>query len=286
VGESRGCPHEAEQGNERRLIGVRQDALVTQARYGPVCSVEVRAPIMMHRWDTLTFLHWAFEPDAVARLLPADLTLETFEGKAWVGLIPFNMLVSLPHTPSVPWASRFCETNVRTYVHDEHGRPGIWFFSLDASRLGAVLAARATFRLPYMWSHMSVRKDGDTITYNCTRRWPGPHGASSQVIIEIGTPFEAAELTPLDHFLTARWRLFSATPNLTQGPVPGRNRTWQRLADAQHDPWPLQRAKALEVDDELVAAAGLPQPTGDPLVHYSPGVDVRIGRPRRLSSGA
>jgi uncharacterized protein YqjF (DUF2071 family) len=195
------------------------------------------------------------------------------------------MLVSLPHTPSVPWASRFCETNVRTYVHDAQGRAGIWFFSLDASRLGAVLAARATFRLPYMWSHMSVRKDGDTITYSCTRRWPGPRGASSQLIVEIGAPFEPAELTARDHFLTARWRLFSMTPNLSQiirGPAPGRNRSWQRLADAQHDPWPLQRAKVLEVDDSLLTAAGLPQPTGDPLVHYSPGVDVRIGRPRRL----
>jgi uncharacterized protein len=260
--------------------------LVTQATYGPNCSVDVHAPIMMHRWDTLTFLHWSFEPDVVARLLPADLTLETFEGKAWVGLIPFNMLVSLPHTPSVPWASRFCETNVRTYVHDKQGRPGIWFFSLDASRLGAVVAARATFRLPYMWSHMSVRRDGDTITYNCTRRWPGPRGASSQVIVEIGTPFEPGELTARDHFLTSRWTLFSMTPNMTLGPTPGTKRSWQRLADAQHDPWPLRRAKVLEVDDQLVAAAGLPQPSGDPLVHYSPGVDVRIGRPRRLSHTA
>jgi uncharacterized protein YqjF (DUF2071 family) len=238
--------------------------------YGPECTVDVRVPIMMHRWDTLTFLHWSFQPDVVARLLPPDLSLETCEGKAWVGLVPFTMLVSLPHTPSVPWASRFCETNVRTYVRDRHGRPGIWFFSLDATRLGAVLAARTTFRLPYMWSSMTLEKTADSITYACRRKWPGPRGASSRVVVDIGAPYEPAELTARDHFLTSRWRLFSI------------QRGWHSYAHAQHDPWPLQRATARELDDQLVAAAGLPQPTDAPLVHYSPGVDVRIGRPRRL----
>jgi len=238
--------------------------------YGPDCTVDVRRAVMLHRWDTLTFLHWSYEPDVVARLLPPHLTLHTFEGKAWVGLIPFNMAVRLEHTPSLPWASRFCETNVRTYVRDEHGRPGIWFFSLDASRLGAVVAARATFRLPYMWSHMSLHKNGNAIAYTCTRRWPGPRGASSKVTIDIGTPYLPAELTARDHFLTARWRLFSISGG------------WRRYGDAQHDAWVLHRASVRECDDELVAAAGLPQPVDEPLVHYSPGVDVRIGRPLRL----
>ena len=225
---------------------------------------------MLHRWDTLTFLHWTYKPDVVARLLPPRLTLDTFEGKAWVGLIPFNMRVRLEHTPSLPWASRFCETNVRTYVRDEQGRPGIWFFSLDASRLGAVVAARATFRLPYMWSQMSLHKNGDTITYVCRRRWPGPRGASSNVSIDIGAPYRPDELTARDHFLTARWRLFSISDG------------WRRYGDAAHDPWVLQRATVRGCDDQLVAAAGLPQPSTAPLVHYSPGVDVRIGPPRRL----
>jgi uncharacterized protein YqjF (DUF2071 family) len=245
-------------------------AVVTQASYGPACTVDVRTPIMMHRWDTLTFLHWSYEPDVVAPLLPKGLALQTFDDRAWVGLIPFNMRVNLPHTPVLPWVERFCETNVRTYVVDRHGRPGIWFFSLDASRLGAVLAARATFRLPYMWSKMALRKSGNTVTYTCRRRWPGPRGASSRVVIDIGTPFEPHELTARDHFLTARWKLFSISGQ------------WQRYGDAQHDPWLLHRATAREVDDELVAAAGLPQPTTVPLVHYSPGVDVRIGPPHRL----
>jgi len=224
---------------------------------------------MLHRWDTLTFLHWSYEPDVVARLLPPRLTLDTFEGKAWVGLIPFNMRVRLEHAPSLPWASRFCETNVRTYVRDEQGRPGIWFFSLDASRLGAVVAARATFRLPYMWSHMSLHKDGDTISYACRRRWPGPRGASSNVKIDIGTPYRPGELTARDHFLTARWRLFSISGG------------WRRYGNAAHEPWVLHHGTVRDCDDQLVAAAGLPQPVEAPLVHYSPGVDVRIGPPRR-----
>ncbi|MDQ1463462.1 MAG: uncharacterized protein QOC73_403 [Actinomycetota bacterium] len=238
--------------------------------YGPACTVDVPRAIMMHRWDTLTFLHWSYDPDVVARLLPPQLILETFDGLAWVGLIPFNMRVYLPHTPSVPWASRFCETNVRTYVRDRYGRSGIWFFSLDASRLGAVLAARGTFRLPYMWSDMKLKKNGNTIAYSCRRRWPGPRGAKSRVVVDIGEPIAAAELTAHEHFLTARWKLFS---------MHGR---WQRYGDAQHDPWQLHRATVRELDDQLVAAAGLPQPTTLPLAHYSPGVDVRIGPPHRL----
>jgi uncharacterized protein YqjF (DUF2071 family) len=258
-------------------------------QYGPVCPLNVAHPVMMHRWDTLTFLHWSYEPDVVARLLPVGLTLDTFDGKAWVGLVPFNMLVSLPHAPSVPWASRFCETNVRTYVIDEYGRPGIWFFSLEASRLGAVLTARATFRLPYMWSRMSLVRDGDVITYSCLRRWPGPRGAHSFVTIDVGPPFKQTELTQLDHFLTARWRLFSITgPGNFRGfAASAHDRagagSWRRYGIAQHEPWVLHHATARSVDDRLVAAAGLPQPDDEPLVHYSPGVDVRIGRPHRLS---
>jgi uncharacterized protein len=256
------------------------------ATYGPTCTVAVQRPIMMHRWDTLTFLHWTFEPDVVKRLLPPHLKLDTFEDQAYVGLIPFNMRVYLPHTRPVPWASMFCETNVRTYVLDEQGRPGIWFFSLDASRLGAVVTARATFRLPYMWSQMALEKDGNTVSYTCKRRWPGPRGATSKAIVDIGTPYQPAELTQRDHFLTARWRLFSSSDLATavgRGSL-SHGATWQRFGDAEHEPWVLHRATARVIDDHLVAAAGLPQPNDEPLVHYSPGVDVRIGRPHRQGS--
>ena len=231
------------------------------------CPYRVDHPVMAQHWNALTFLHWPFAPDAVQRLLPAGLEVEVRDGRAWVGLVPFLMEVGLPHVPSLPWVSRFCETNVRTYVRDRSGRAGIWFFSLDASRLAAVVVARATYRLPYFWSAMSVQREGDVIRYHCRRRWPGPTGAASMAVVEIGAPYRPDELRPLDHFLTARWVLFS---------VAGARR---RFAFAEHQPWPLTRARPIDVHDELLTAAGLPLAEGPPLVHYSPGVEVRIGRP-------
>ena len=225
---------------------------------------------MVHGWDELTFLHWRFEPDSVQRLLPAGLTVQTFDGSAWVGLVPFFLRVGLPGVPSVPWLSRFAETNVRTYVTSAGGAHGIWFFSLDAARLGAVVVARATYRIPYFWSKMSIEHRGASISYRCRRRWPGPRGARSDVVIDVGEPYGAAELGELDHFLTARWALYSA-------PRSGLHR-----AQASHEPWPLHRARARTVDDELVRAAGLPQPTDEPLVHHSPSVQVDIGWPTKI----
>jgi hypothetical protein len=222
---------------------------------------------MLHRWERLTFLHWPYEPALVQRLLPDGLRAEVLDGAAWVGLVPFFMHVSTAGGRGLPWASAFCETNVRTYATDSRGRAGIWFCSLDAARLGAVAVARASYRLPYFWSAMRLAESGDEISYRCRRRWPGPRGAASLARISRGRPYQAGELAERDHFLTARWLLFSNSGNR------------MRLARASHRPWPLFHADVLELDDSLLTAAGLPPPQGAPLVHYSPGVDVRIGRP-------
>jgi uncharacterized protein len=210
----------------------------------------------------------------VQRLLPAGLTAQTFDGAAWVGLVPFFMHVATAGGRQAPWVSRFCETNVRTYAVDREGRAGIWFFSLDAARLGAVAVARSTYRLPYFWSAMRLGQRGDELAY-LTRRcwpmvgWPRPTQVTSRVRVRIGDPIPAGEVTEFEHYLTARWRLFSVTA--------GRRTS----ARACHDPWPLHRATAPVVDDQLLTAAGLPVPDGDPLVHWSPGVDVAIGRPEK-----
>lgn len=242
--------------------------------YGPNADRTVDRAAMVHHWDELTFIHWRFDPSLVQRLLPAGLTVETFDGSAWVGLVPFFLEVGLPRVPSVPWLSRFAETNVRTYVTGPDGARGIWFFSLDAARLGAVVVARATYRLPYFWSRMSIERSQSTIGYRCRRRWPGPRGARSEVMVEIGERFLPDELSELDHFLTARWALYSAP------------RSGLHHALAVHDPWPLHRARVASLDDELVTAAGLPEPRGEPVVHYSPTVQVRIGWPTRTHGGA
>jgi uncharacterized protein YqjF (DUF2071 family) len=242
--------------------------------YSPTCPLRVDRPVMYHRWERLTFLHWAYDPKVVQQLLPRSLTVETFDGLAWVGLVPFYMRINAPGIPRLPWISHFCETNVRTYARDELGHSGVWFFSLDAERFPAVTTARLGFRLPYMWSRMRLHESGNITTYTTRRRWPRA-GVRSRVRVEIGEPFAVDELTDRDHFLTARWTLFS---------VANPSGSWRRYANAQHDAWtlgPMRRATVLELDDQLVTDAGLPAPKGDPLVHYSPGVDVRIGLPRR-----
>ena len=111
---------------------------------------------MVHWWDELTFLHWRFRREEVQRLLPAGLEVETCDGSAWVGLVPFYLRVGAPRVRPIPWFSQFAETNVRTYVRSADGESGIWFFSLDAARLPAVLAARTTYWLRYFWADMGV----------------------------------------------------------------------------------------------------------------------------------
>jgi len=242
-------------------------AAAAAGEYSPVCPFTVDRPVMRQRWERLTFLHWPYEPALVQRLLPSGLTVHTFGGAAWVGLVPFFMRVHTPGGHGEPWVSNFCETNVRTYARDQDGRAGIWFLSLDAARAGAVAVARASYRLPYFWSSMRLAQRDEEIAYSCQRRVPGPREAVSQVRVRVGGRYQPAELGGRDHFLTARWVLFS---RLAGRPC---------YARAEHRPWPLHRADPVTVDDGLVAAAGLPGPQGPPLVHYSPGVDVRIGRP-------
>src|SRR5919106_5125827 len=149
-----------------------------------MCSIPVTHAVMVHWWDELTFLHWRYSAAEVQALLPPGLEVETCDGSAWVGLVPFFLRVGLPGVRPVPRMSEFAETNVRTYVRSPDGESGIWFFSLDAARLGAVLVARATYRLPYFWSQMRLDHAGASIRYECRRRWPAPRDAHSRAYIE------------------------------------------------------------------------------------------------------
>ena len=240
---------------------------------GPWSPGPVDRASMLHRWDNLTFLHWPVEPAAVQRLLPAGLAVQTFDGVAWVGLVPFEMVVTLPWLAPVPWVSRFAETNVRTYVRAADGTTGVWFLSLDAARLGAVITGRTSYRLPYYWSRMSVATAGSVVTYRSRRRWPGLGRPGCEVAIEVGERIDPADETAMDHWLTARFRLYSASV----GGI--------RSAPADHLPWTLHRAGLLHCDERLVAAAGLPDPVGDPVAHWSPGVEVRVGFPHPVRGG-
>ena len=223
---------------------------------------------MRQRWERLTFLRWPYEPALVQRLLPSGLTVHTFGGAAWVGLVPISCGCTRPAGTAHPGSPTSARPTCAPTPWTRDGRAGIWFLSLDAARAGAVAVARASYQLPYFWSSMRLSRRGDEIAYSCQRRVPGPREAVSQVRVRIGGPYQPAELGDRDHFLTARWVLFSrlGSPGRSSpGPSTGRGRCTARTR------W--------VVDDGLVAAAGLPRPQEPPLVHYSPGVDVRIGRP-------
>ncbi|MBT8199636.1 MAG: DUF2071 domain-containing protein [Acidimicrobiia bacterium] len=241
--------------------------------YSPTTPDPVSRPIMLQGWKDLSYIHWPYDPPAVQHLLPDNLEVDTFEGQAWVGLVAFHMeKIRLPGTPGVPYLGTFPETNVRTYVRGPDGRPGVWFDSLDINRLLPVLVARASYRLPYMWSAMSIEHDGNLVSYQARRRWPGPRDTTSNFTIKRNEPVAPADITPLEHFLTARWGLFTQL------------RSRLAYAPVDHPAWPLEQAELTQLDDHLIAAAGYPPPSGDPLVHYSPGVDVRIGLPHITST--
>jgi uncharacterized protein len=226
----------------------------------------VRRAVMLHHWRWLTFLHWRYPAEVVQARLPDGLTVETFDGTAWVGLVPFVMdRVRAPWLPALPWLSRFPETNVRTYVRGPDGQTGIWFLSLDADRLPAVLAGRTSYGLPYYWSSMSVRRADRQVIYRARRRWPGPNGSRCDARVELGAAWDVRELTTLDHFLTARYRLYST--------LAGR----LVAADAEHPPWSLRRVTVRQLRQDLVQAGGLPPPDHEPVLHASDGVQVRIG---------
>ena len=221
---------------------------------------------MRQQWLDLAYLHWRYDEADVAALLPPGLEVDTFDGSAWVGLIPFSMRgIGLAHGPAVPYFGSFAEVNVRTYVRV--GKvPGVWFFSLDVDRLMPALVARTTYRLPYCWGRTSHRREGDTLHTVVERRWPS-HVEESRLQVRAGAPVVADDLSV---FLTARWGLYSRA---------GRG---LRYAPVDHAPWPLRTATAEKWDDTLLRAAGLPAAVGDPHVLFSDGVDVRVGLPHRV----
>jgi len=249
---------------------LRDPAGGAPAALSVTCPEPVVRPVMVQRWNDVVFVNWRFEPAAVQRLLPTGVEVDTFDGDAWVSLVPFHMDgLGLPGLAPLPRVGSFPEVNVRTYVRAGRRR-GVWFFSLDVDRLLPALTARAAYSLPYCSGDAHHGRAGDVLTSSVDRRWPRSSSPSStRIAVRTGAPIDPAE--PLTAFLTARWGLVSAARS-------GR----LRYAPVDHGPWPLHAAELLHLDDELVTEAGLPTPTGDPVVMWSPGVDVRVGLPRRL----
>ena len=221
--------------------------------------------VLHQRWDELAYFHWSYEPEVVQRLLPDGVRVDSFDGRSWVGLIPFEMRrVQLGPTPPIPYLSHFIEINVRTYVVDAQGRRAIWFFSLDVPRIAIVAVARSVFSLPYCWAHATHHVDGARHRYTMARRRPHRDRATATIDFDVGDRIADDEIEPLDHFLSARWALLtSRRRRLLYGAV-------------VHERWPLHRVDRFEVQGTALEAAGLPTPIGSPRALYSPGVAVDL----------
>ncbi|RUL89802.1 DUF2071 domain-containing protein [Tautonia sociabilis] len=221
---------------------------------------------MRQSWSSLLFLHWALPAEAIAPLLPDGLEVDTFDGRSYVGLVPFAMAGVRPEgCPAVPWLSNFLEVNVRTYVHHRGSGPGVWFFSLDAANPVAVALARSLWHLPYHRATMRLDRDGESgaISYE-SRRLGRPKGVGCSVGYRpIGSPREA-EPGSLEHFLVERYLMYvSAGGQL-------------RVGQVHHRPYPVQGAELIHLQEDLVAASGISLPDAAPLAHFASGVTVEI----------
>lgn len=224
------------------------------------------APVMYQRWQNLLFLHWTFDPVDVQRLLPPGLTLDTWEGNAWVGVVPFEMRNIRPWwSPVVPYISNFLELNLRTYVIDEQGRPGVYFISLNADRWVACMCGRWWFRLPYHWSSMRCQHlTNGSVDYHFRRFGAATDTACHYRYQPMGTPSPAAPGT-LEYFLVERYFLFT--------------QRGQQLCYGQvhHPPYPVQTAELEICENRFLSLDGLPN-RSDPPVHvaYVTGVNVDV----------
>ncbi len=224
-------------------------------------------PAGTQRWRELLFLHWTVPLDAVRPLVPSALSLDPWEGRAYIGLVPFAMRdVRTSFMPSFAGMD-FLETNVRTYVHKD-GVPGVWFFSLEAASWLAVKAARTGWNLPYFHADMKSERSADSIVYESTRK--SERAPFVRASWTIGEELGASVPGTLEHFLLERYVLFSET---RKGAI--------RRGQVHHVPYPARRARVERIEQTLLAAAGLPiEPTASPeAVHYSEGVDVEVFGP-------
>lgn len=227
--------------------------------------------IIAQTWRDLLFAHWRVDPAQLWPLLPAGLTLDTFDGQAWIGVVPFDLSYLAMRGAPRRTALSFLELNVRTYV-TAAGIPGVWFFSLDAASPLAVAVARATFHLPYFRARMRLVREGERIAYTCERAHQGAPLASFEGIYEPTGPIYRSQPDTLDSWLTERYCLYSAdrASRLYRGEI-------------NHAPWPLQKAAARIDVNTMTAPYGIDL-AGVPLLHFARQLDVIAWRPVRLAS--
>ena len=223
---------------------------------------------MTQTWHDLLFAHWPVEPAELRRLVPAELTLDRFDGQPWIAVAPFRMSdIRLRGQPAIPGLSRTPELNVRTYVTYD-GKPGVYFFSLDAASRAAVWTARKFFYLPYFLARMQLNDENGWISYSSKR--VGNFGEFSGRYRPC-TPVVLRKPGTLEHWLTERYCLYTVRKSIVY------------RGEIHHQPWPLQDATAEITQETMAQAAGITLPDSPPLLHFSKLLKVLIWPIRRVS---
>lgn len=224
--------------------------------------------VMTQTWNDLLFAHWPVDRHALRALVPASFELDLFDDQAWLGIVPFHMSNVAPRfVPALPWVSVFPELNVRTYVR-AGGKPGVFFFSLDAASAVAVGAARTLLNLPYYTAEMTVSTEAGEIHYQSRRTEPAAEFAA--VYHGLGTP-RAPQPGSLEYFLTERYCLYAVN-----------HRHVAYRLDIHHRPWPLEAATAQIPTNTMAEAAGIRLPSMAPLLHFAKRQDMVCWAPETL----
>jgi uncharacterized protein YqjF (DUF2071 family) len=244
-------------------------SLLRMAQHRP-WPVPRRPWVTRQAWHDVLFAHWPVHPRALHKRIPPELQLDTRDNLAWIGVVAFEISgARLRAVPLVPGVSRFLQVNVRTYVRSG-GRPGVYFFSLDASSLAAVRAARWALRLPYVHAAMSFERQDGRLHLRSRRESAAVH---AQIDVDYGPAGPAAETEPgtLDHFLVERYCLFARD-----------QRRQLHNLEIHHPPWRLQVATAELHHNTLVESLDLTTPMRTPLLHYAARQDMLAWWPRAL----
>ena len=226
--------------------------------------------IQAQTWDNLLFAHWPIAPDVMRQIVPASLAIDTFEGSAWIGIVPFGISgIRARFLPSVPGFGGFLELNLRTYVtlNDSAGtdRPGVYFFSLDAAKLWAVIGARVTYHLPYFHARMRLTRDADWFVYSSQRIHRGAPAAEFEARYRPTGTARYFERDTLAYWLTERYCLYAVD---ARGGV--------HRGEIHHPQWQLAPAELEISKNTIAAAAPLSLPNDAPLLHFSKRQDVHI----------
>jgi uncharacterized protein YqjF (DUF2071 family) len=249
------------------VIGYSENVIEVESKAIDRLSIRERPrswPLMRQHWGKLLFMHWPIPPDLLRPLIPGRLTIDTHDGSAWIGIVPFTMWGVRPiFAPPVPGLSSLHELNVRTYVHLD-GVPGVWFFSLDANSVTAVWGGRTFYHLPYFNARIDLKQEDQTILYTSQRTHHQAPPAQFEAAWTIGRGFGQSVPGSLEFFLTERYCLYAA-----HGDKLYRCRI-------HHPAWPLRETKLASYRSTMIESHGLPAPEGEPLLHYAEALQVDI----------